>query len=82
VGAIILQESLLTYTGIVSYGLYLLHKMPLDVPKEVHADRRHLLAIFMILVSSYVLAAISYVLLEKPFLKLKRFFDWRAAARS
>jgi len=76
------RNRFLTCTGIISYGLYLLHKIPLDVAKEVHADRRPFLSIFMILVSSYVLAAISYVLLEKPFLKLKRFFDLRAAARS
>jgi len=76
------RNRFLTYTGIISYGLYLLHKIPLDVAKEVHADRRSFLSIFMILASSYLLAAISYVLLEKPFLKLKRFFDLRAAARS
>jgi peptidoglycan/LPS O-acetylase OafA/YrhL len=76
------RNRFLTYTGIIGYGLYLLHKIPLDVAKEVHADRRSFLSIFMILASSYLLAAISYVLLEKPFLKLKRFFDLRAAARS
>jgi peptidoglycan/LPS O-acetylase OafA/YrhL len=76
------RNRFLTYTGIISYGLYLLHKIPLDVTKEMHADRHPILSIFVILVSSYLLAAISYVLLEKPFLKLKRFFDLRAGARS
>jgi peptidoglycan/LPS O-acetylase OafA/YrhL len=74
------RNRFLTYTGTISY-LYLLHKIPLDVTKEMHANRHAFLSVFVILVSSYALAAISYVLLEKPFLKLKRFFDLRAAAR-
>lgn len=74
------RNQFLTYTGTISYGLYLLHKIPLDVTKEMHADRHPLLSIFVILVASYVLAAISYVFLEKPFLKLKRFFDLKAGS--
>ena len=30
------RNRFLTYTGIISYGLYLLHKIPLDVAKEMH----------------------------------------------
>jgi peptidoglycan/LPS O-acetylase OafA/YrhL len=75
------RNRFLTYTGIISYGLYLLHKIPLDVAKEVQVDYHRFVWIFVILVASYLLAAISYVLLEKPFLKLKRFFDLRPAAR-
>ena len=76
------RNRFLTYTGTISYGLYLLHKIPLDVSKEIHADRHPVLSIFVILVASYVLAAISYTVLEKPFLRLKRFFDLRSGARS
>jgi peptidoglycan/LPS O-acetylase OafA/YrhL len=76
------RNRFLTYTGTISYGLYLLHKIPLDVSKEIHADRHPFLSIFVILVASYVLAAISYTFLEKPFLKLKRFFDLRSGDRS
>ena len=76
------RNRFLTYTGTISYGLYLLHKIPLDVTKEIHPDRHPFLSIFVILVSSYVMAAISYTFLEKPFLKLKRFFDLRSRARS
>jgi peptidoglycan/LPS O-acetylase OafA/YrhL len=76
------RNRFLTYTGTISYGLYLLHKIPLDVSKEIHADRHPFLSIFVILVASYVLAAISYAFLETPFLRLKRFFDLRSGARS
>lgn len=76
------RNRFLTYTGTISYGLYLLHKIPLDVSKEIHADRHPFLSIFVILVASCVLAAISYTFLEKPFLRLKRFFELRSGARS
>jgi peptidoglycan/LPS O-acetylase OafA/YrhL len=76
------RNRFLTYTGTISYGLYLLHKIPLDVSKEMHTDRHPFLSIFVVLVASYALAAISYAFLEQPFLKLKRFFDLRAGAHS
>ncbi len=71
------RNRFLTYTGTISYGLYLLHKIPLDISKEMHADRYPFVSIWVVLVASYVMAAISYAFLEKPFLKLKRFFDLR-----
>jgi peptidoglycan/LPS O-acetylase OafA/YrhL len=76
------RNRFLTYTGTISYGLYLLHKIPLDISKEMHADRHPFVSILAVLVASYVLAAISWMLLEKPFLKLKRFFDLRSAGRT
>jgi peptidoglycan/LPS O-acetylase OafA/YrhL len=35
----------------------------------------------MLVVFSYVLAVVSWTVLEKPFLKLKRFFNWKPVAR-
>ena len=75
------RNRFLTYTGIISYGLYLLHKIPLDGTKELHPNWHPFLSIAVIFVSSYLLAAISWLLLEKPFLKLKRFFDLEPLAR-
>jgi len=69
------RNRFLTYTGIIAYGLYLLHKIPLDVVKELYPNRHPFLLIAITFVSSYVLAAISWLVLEKPFLRLKRFFD-------
>ena len=65
----------LVYTGTISYGLYLLHKIPFDMAKEFHVDQHPLLELPILLVACYALAALSWNLLEKPFLRLKRFFE-------
>jgi peptidoglycan/LPS O-acetylase OafA/YrhL len=78
----IFRNRFLTYTGVISYGLYLLHKIPTDVTKEILANRHPLISMSIIFVSSYLLAAVSWAVLEKPFLKLKRFFDFMPVARS
>jgi peptidoglycan/LPS O-acetylase OafA/YrhL len=71
-----LANRFLIYTGIISYGLYLLHKIPFGVVQVLHLDWRYpWLPFLFILVASYVLAALSWNLLEKPFLSLKRFFQ-------
>jgi peptidoglycan/LPS O-acetylase OafA/YrhL len=71
-----LRTRFIVYTGTVSYGLYLLHKLPFDVAETVHIDDRYpLIAAPILLVACYGLAALSWNLLEKPFLKLKRLFE-------
>jgi peptidoglycan/LPS O-acetylase OafA/YrhL len=65
----------LVYTGTISYGLYLLHKIPIGIVQALHIDRYPYLPLPIILILSYALAALSWSLLEKPFLSLKRFFD-------
>jgi peptidoglycan/LPS O-acetylase OafA/YrhL len=63
------------YTGTISYGLYLLHKIPFDMAKTFHLDRHPLLAFPILLAACYAMAALSWTLLEKPFLRLKRYFE-------
>jgi peptidoglycan/LPS O-acetylase OafA/YrhL len=70
-----LTNRFLVYTGTISYGLYLLHKVPFDVARTVHWDRYPLLMVALLLVACYATAALSWNLLEKPFLKLKRFYE-------
>jgi len=70
----VLRNRLLMYTGTISYGLYLLHKIPADFVQAVHLDRHPALILPFIFLASYALAALSWNLLEKPFLNLKRFF--------
>jgi peptidoglycan/LPS O-acetylase OafA/YrhL len=70
----VLQNRFLRYTGTISYGLYLLHKIPTDLLQASHLDRYPLLILPVVLLGSYALAALSWNLLEKPFLRLKRFF--------
>ena len=68
-----LANPFLIYTGTISYGIYLLEKIPLDVAKGFHLDK-HPLIFPVTAACTYGLAALSWNLLEKPFLKLKRFF--------
>jgi peptidoglycan/LPS O-acetylase OafA/YrhL len=71
----------LSYTGTISYGLYLLHKIPLDVIKTTHVEWHPFFSMCMAIAFSYLLAAVSWTILEKPFLKLKRFFDFKPVAK-
>jgi peptidoglycan/LPS O-acetylase OafA/YrhL len=71
----VMTNRFLVSTGTISYGLYLLHKIPIGMVQVLHLDRHPYLPLPIILVASYALAALSWNLLEKPFLSLKRFFD-------
>lgn len=68
----------LMYSGLISYGLYLLHKIPFGIVQTFHWDRNPYLPLPMIFVTSLALAALSWNILEKPFLNLKRFFESKA----
>jgi peptidoglycan/LPS O-acetylase OafA/YrhL len=74
------KNRFLIYTGTISYGLYLLHKIPFDVAKVIHLDQHPLVTVCVTLLASYLIAALSWALLEKPFLKLKRLFELRPVA--
>ena len=75
----LMTNRFLIYTGNISYGLYLLHKIPFGFVQVLHLDRNHFLPFPVILVTSYVLATVSWFVLEKPFLGMKRFFGQKAA---
>jgi len=75
-----LTNRFIVYTGTISYGLYLLHKIPFDLAKAFHLDRHPLLAFPILLAACYAMAALSWNLLEKPFLKLKQYFGGKPAA--
>jgi len=70
----ILTNRFLVYIGTISYGLYLLHKIPFDVARTFHLHQDPLLAVPLILIC-YAAAVLSWNLLEKPFLELKQFFE-------
>jgi peptidoglycan/LPS O-acetylase OafA/YrhL len=70
----IMTNRFLMFTGLISYGLYLLHKVPFGFVQTLHLDRNPRLPFPLIFVMSYVLALLSWYLLEKPFLGLNRFF--------
>jgi len=76
----ILSSRTLTFTGTISYGLYLLHKLPFDLIKGRVFE--HPAIVFALLISAaYLLACASWYLLELPFLRLKRFFQPRGRTR-
>jgi peptidoglycan/LPS O-acetylase OafA/YrhL len=69
-----LRNRFLRYTGKISYGLYLLHKIPVDLAQTFHLERHPAMLLPVAFAGSYALAALSWTLLERPFLRLKRFF--------
>jgi peptidoglycan/LPS O-acetylase OafA/YrhL len=75
----LLTNRFLMFTGTISYGLYLLHKLPEDVFKGLHWKEAHPIAAFWVIVAAaYLIAIASWKFLEKPFLNLKRFFEIKA----
>jgi len=71
----VLTDRFLVYTGTISYGIYLLEKIPLDAIQAMRLDRHGFLALPMTAAITYVMAIVSWNVLEKPFLKLKHFFE-------
>jgi peptidoglycan/LPS O-acetylase OafA/YrhL len=78
----IVGNRFLIYTGTISYGIYLLEKIPTDAEMSLHLDRHPAFVLPLTAVATYGLATVSWNLLEKPFLRLKGFFEVeRLAAR-
>ena len=70
-----MRNKFIVYTGTISYGLYLLHKIPIDMVHTFGLDRHPFLMLPIAVVAAYAIAALSWNLLERPFLRLKRFFE-------
>jgi peptidoglycan/LPS O-acetylase OafA/YrhL len=71
----ILANRFLVYTGTISYGIYLMQKVPLDAVKSLHLEQHQFMALPITAVATYALATLSWNFLERPFLKMKRFFE-------
>jgi peptidoglycan/LPS O-acetylase OafA/YrhL len=65
-----LTNRALVYIGTISYGLYLLHKIPFDAAKGFGADRHPLIALSILFAIRYATAALSWIVLEQPLLRL------------
>ena len=67
--------SFLIYTGKISYGLYCFHGMVISFGylflKQINLSLTPILTSFCFLIFTYLLAFLSYKLIESPFLKLK-----------
>ncbi len=77
----LLTNRFLVYTGTISYGIYLLQKIPLDAVKALHLESRAVMFPITV-VATYAVAALSWNVLEKPILRLKRFFDDRTTSQN
>jgi len=73
-----LRNRFMVYTGQISYGLYLLHKLPFDTAKAFQLNSHPILMAVILFAACYGLAALSWTLLEMPFLRLKRFFELKS----
>ncbi|MFM1932576.1 MAG: hypothetical protein RL226_1879 [Bacteroidota bacterium] len=76
----LLSLGFVKYIGVISYGLYIYHRMIAELTnhalRNLHIELNGfvLLALYSVLVG--LLAVISYKFLETPFLKLKKRFDF------
>ncbi|HEY4245803.1 MAG TPA: acyltransferase [Lacunisphaera sp.] len=68
-----LRAGPLVYLGKISYGLYVFHMLMFGLAQKIAPDSR-LIAILIALLGTVAIAAISYQLLERPFLRLKERF--------
>jgi peptidoglycan/LPS O-acetylase OafA/YrhL len=70
------RNRFLIYTGTIRYGIYLLEKIQTDTAMSLNLDQRHAAFVLpLTAVATFGLAMLSWNLLEKPFLGLKRFFE-------
>ncbi len=70
----VLRNRFLVYTGVISYGIYLLEKIPIDLVKTTHLGASFSWAYPITIAATYLIAFLSWNLLETPFLRFKHFF--------
>jgi peptidoglycan/LPS O-acetylase OafA/YrhL len=78
----ILTNRFLVYAGTISYGLYLLHKIPFDLAKLLGWPNNPLLVTPIVFAVTFGLASLSWNLWERPFLALKSRFAATSASES
>jgi peptidoglycan/LPS O-acetylase OafA/YrhL len=64
----------IVFTGTISYGLYLLHKIPFDAAQALRLGGPEWLMMAALLAACYAMATLSWKVLEQPFIRLKRHF--------
>lgn len=71
----ILNSRALIFTGTISYGLYLLHKIPFDTVMKGRSVSHPNIMFVVLMAATYMLATCSWYLFERPFLRLKYLFE-------
>ncbi|MFY0528359.1 acyltransferase family protein [Archangium gephyra] len=77
----VLGHAWVRYVGTVSYGVYLLHMLALNVVRKALPGQSVALYFVLTLAVSVVAATLSHRYFESQFLKLKDRFDWRERPR-
>ncbi|MCC6289119.1 MAG: acyltransferase [Chitinophagaceae bacterium] len=72
-----LNFRIVQYLGTISYGIYVWHLLILTTITRYYRTQWFLLDLLLGILITIFIASLSYYLLEKPFLKLKRFFPYR-----
>jgi peptidoglycan/LPS O-acetylase OafA/YrhL len=67
----------LVYLGRISYGLYVYHYLIFFVFTRYSTGLERVARVSACLLATIVIASVSWYLLERPFLKLKRRYDYR-----
>ena len=70
----VLRNRFLVYTGVISYGIYMLEKIPIDLVKTTRLGVTSPWAYPLTIAATYLIAVLSWNLLETPFLRLKDLF--------
>lgn len=70
----VLGNRFLVYTGMISYGIYMLEKIPADLIKTTHLGASSAWTYPIIIAATYLIAILSWNFLEAPFLRLRQRF--------
>jgi peptidoglycan/LPS O-acetylase OafA/YrhL len=77
----LMSHAWVRYVGTVSYGIYLLHMLLLNVVRRALPGQGKPVLFVLTLALSILVAGLSYRYFESWFLKLKDRFDWRGHAK-
>ncbi|WPB78529.1 acyltransferase [Archangium violaceum] len=77
----VLGHAWVRYVGTVSYGVYLLHMLALNVVRKALPGQGVAVYFVLTLAASVVAATLSHRYFESWFIKLKGRFDWREGSR-
>jgi len=72
-----LNSGVIQYLGTISYGIYIWHLIAIVTIVKYYKTPWVILDFILGIAVTIVVASISYYVLEKPFLKLKRFFPYQ-----
>jgi len=70
----VLRNRFLLYTGTISYGIYLLEKIAPDAMQSLRIQQYSFLVLPVTIVTTFALATLSWMVLERPCLRLRQFF--------